>query len=238
MQPVGCDCGQVVQGRAQGLPEEFEAVEHPDGSPHMRRIRPLLSVRCEDAKRLTVTQQFLQQQFFGLPGQEAVTKRAERGEMKAGVSQRQPKEILPVNAGPDGVGGLAIGQRLAKLHNGYERQPPRRQGRLSTRGEERCKVRIGEDGTERIAQGYIQIAMRKGGLGDLGGLLRHRLHGIRAQRHEGRPSAEWVKAPAISGAVLYQSPLPRGTPQLRERSVYIFYYRNILRSKAIEKTSR
>ena len=66
-QPVGRDRGQVVQGRAQRFPEEFEAVEHPDGSPHVRRIRPLLAVRFEDAKRLTVAQQFLQQQFFGLP---------------------------------------------------------------------------------------------------------------------------------------------------------------------------
>src|SRR5678815_4931458 len=80
--------------------------------------------------------------------------------------------------------------------------------------------------------------MRKGGMGDLGGFLRHRLHGIRTQRHEGRPSAEWVKAPAISRVVLCQSPFPRGTPQLRERSMCIFYYRNILRSKATEKASR
>src|SRR5262249_8771598 len=65
-----------VEGRAQRFPEEFEAVEHPDGSPHMRRIGSLLAVRSEDAKRLTVTQQFLQQQFFGLSRQEAVTKRA------------------------------------------------------------------------------------------------------------------------------------------------------------------
>jgi hypothetical protein len=166
----------------------------------MRRIRPLLSGRFEDAKRLTVTQPFLQQ-FFGLPGQEAVTQRAQRGAMQAGGAPRPPQEILPVDAGPASVGGLALGQRLAKRPNGHERQPPRRQGRLPTRGEERRTVRVGEDGTERSAQGYIEIAMRKGGMGDLGGFLRHRLDGLRTQRHAGRPSAEWVKAPAISRVV-------------------------------------
>ena len=139
--------------------------------------------------------------------------------MKAGIRQRQPEEILPVDAGPDGVGGLAIGQRLAKLHDGHERQPPRRQGRLPTRGEERGKVCIREDGAERIAQGDIQIALRKGGMGDPGGLLRHRLHGIKAQRHAGRPSAEWVKAPEISGP--YYA-IVRFSPQPRERSTHIF----------------
>ena len=73
-------------------------------------------------------------------------------------------------------------------------------------------------------------------MGDLGGLLRHRFHGIKAQRQRDVLPAEWVKVPAISGAVLCQSRF-WGTPQLRERPMSIFYYRNILRSKGIEKSS-
>jgi hypothetical protein len=46
------------------------------------------------------------------------------------------------------------------------------------------------------------MAMRKGGMGALGGLLRHRLHGRKAQRHRGRPAAEWVKAPELWGRIL------------------------------------
>src|SRR5262249_56563023 len=91
-QPVGCDRGQVVEGRAQRFPEEFEAVEHPDGSPHVRRIGALLAVRSEDATRLTVTQQFLQPQFCGLSSQKAGTESGEGREKKTGVAQYPPTE--------------------------------------------------------------------------------------------------------------------------------------------------
>src|SRR5262245_19293362 len=55
-----------------------------------------------------------------LLGQQALAKRAERREMKAGVRQRQPEEILPVDASPDRVGSLAVSQRLTKLHHSHQ----------------------------------------------------------------------------------------------------------------------
>ena len=56
-----------------------------------------------------------------LRGQQALAKRAERREMKAGGRQRQPEEILPVDASPDRVGSLAVSQRLTKLHHSHQR---------------------------------------------------------------------------------------------------------------------
>jgi hypothetical protein len=51
---------------------------------------------------------------------------AQNGKVKAGVRQFDPQSILPVNAPVNGIGCLAVGEVLAKLHEGDEGQTPRR----------------------------------------------------------------------------------------------------------------
>jgi hypothetical protein len=75
---------------------------------------------------------------------------------------------------------LAVGQVFAELQDDDEGQAPRGKAGLTTRGEERNKVLILEDRTERVTQRQIRIAFGKGGMGHTGGFFRHRFEGMRA----------------------------------------------------------
>ena len=74
LEPVGCHRGQGVEGSAERLGHEFEAIHHPDSRKHMRRVGALLAPRCQQAKRLAPLEQLVQQQLSGTAGQQAVPK--------------------------------------------------------------------------------------------------------------------------------------------------------------------
>src|ERR671927_1694694 len=100
------------------------------------------------------------------------------------------------------------------------------------------KVLVLKDGPQGITKRQIGMAFGKGRMGHTGGFFRHRLDDVRVERHARYPSAEWVKAPEISGAVLCHSLLSRSTPQVRNRTADIVYYRNNFCNKLREKASR
>ena len=80
------------------------------------------SVRCcsaglEPAHGAAALEQLVQHELFGTAGQEAVAKFAEHGKVKAGIRQREPEQIFPVNTSPHCLGGLAIGEIFAELHD-------------------------------------------------------------------------------------------------------------------------
>jgi hypothetical protein len=125
VEPVRRDRGHVVERCAQGFPEEFEAREHPDSRHHLSCIGALLPVRLEHAEGPTAGQEGIEEALDPLPGHEAGAKRTQHAEMKARIRQFQSKEILPVNARPDGVGSLAIGQLLPELHHRHQGEVPR-----------------------------------------------------------------------------------------------------------------
>jgi hypothetical protein len=62
--------------------------------------------------------------LLGPAGDEAGAELAEDREVEAGVVQLQAQEVLPVDAGADGVGGLAIGEPLGVLEGRDQRQSP------------------------------------------------------------------------------------------------------------------
>jgi hypothetical protein len=55
--------------------------------------------------------------------------------VKAGVSELQAEDVLPIQAAADGIGGLAIGEVFQKLQDDHQRQPPRSFGGLAMCGE-------------------------------------------------------------------------------------------------------
>src|SRR5262249_29017613 len=74
---------------------------------------------------------------------------------------------------------------FTKLHDRHEGEPPRRETRVAPRRKQRGKVLVLENGAQLIAQCEIGIAFGKGGMRNLGGLLRDRRNGLRVQRHDG-----------------------------------------------------
>jgi hypothetical protein len=113
-------------------------------------------------------------------GEEAVTKFAEHGKVKARIRQRESEQIFPVDTGPHRLGGLAISEIFTELHNGDECQAPGREARLALQREAGGKVVVLEDRAEGITQEQVRIAFGKGGMGHTDGFFRHRLQGVRA----------------------------------------------------------
>ena len=112
--------------------------------------------------------------------------------VEAGVGQLEPEQVLPVDPRPHRLGGLPVGQVLAELQEGDQRQPPRRQPRLAEPGEQVGEVRVGEDGAELVAQPEEGVALAEGGPGDARRLLGHGLDRAGLERHGG-PPAGWTR---------------------------------------------
>src|SRR2546425_3265134 len=66
------------------------------------------------------------------------------------------------------------------------------------------------------------MAFGKGRMGNTGGFFRHRLDDVRVERHERRPSAEWVKARQRVESALCHTLLPRSISRRRKCSLNIF----------------
>jgi hypothetical protein len=105
----------------------------------------------------------------------------------------------------------SVGQVLAELQQGDQRQPPGRQARLTQLGEQVGKVRVGEDGAELVTQGEQRIALAERGLGDARRPLRHGLD--RAGLEHGRPPADWTRRsiPAHLGSADFANGIHRDT---------------------------
>jgi hypothetical protein len=146
----------------------------------MRRVGALLPTSFEPAHRAAALEQLVQQQFFTTAGEEAVAKCAAHGKVKARIRQREPKQVFPVDTGAHRLGRLALGEILAKLHHGDERQAPGREAGLTLQREAGGKVVVLEDRPEGIPQEQVRMALRKGGTGYTSSFFRYRLQGVRA----------------------------------------------------------
>ena len=112
---------------------------------HVGRVGALLAPRFEEPHRPTSLQQLIEQEGFGTAGEETVAKFTEDGKVEARVRQVQASEILPVNAGPDRFGRLAVRELFAELHKRDEREPPWGQTRVAPRRKQCGKVLVLEN---------------------------------------------------------------------------------------------
>jgi len=193
LKPVGRDGGHRVERRAEGFRHEFETIQHANGGQHMRGVGTLLPAGLEPTHHPAPLQQLVEQALCGTAGQQPVAEFTEHGKVEARIGQLEAQQVLPVDAGPHRLSGLTVGQMFAELHDRDEGQAPGGEARLATQGEADGKVVILEDRAECITQCQIGIAFGKGGTGNTGSFFRNRLQGVRAQRHDGRPSAGWVE---------------------------------------------
>jgi hypothetical protein len=134
-------------------------------------IGAFLPAGLEQAVRAARLEHPLQQALFGASSEQAAAEVAQDAEVEAGVAQLQVEQILPVDARPHRLGGLAVTQPLAELQERHQGQPPGRVGRPAALGIEVSAVRVGKDRAEVVAQRQVGVAPGKGGAGDTGGLL-------------------------------------------------------------------
>ena len=86
LQPLGRDRGHGVQRGAEGFCDEFEPVEHADGSEHMGRIGALVPTGCQEPCATAPFQHLVQQAFLGLTSQQPIAEFAEDGKVEARVA--------------------------------------------------------------------------------------------------------------------------------------------------------
>src|SRR5678815_2115861 len=77
LEPVRCHSREGVEGGPQGLSDEFQAVEHPDGGQHMGRVGALRPTGLEEPQHATPLEQLLQQHLFGPARQQTVPELAQ-----------------------------------------------------------------------------------------------------------------------------------------------------------------
>src|SRR5215211_345028 len=132
----------------------------------------------------------IQQRSLGGSRHQARAELAQHRAVEAGVGERQPEEILPVDPAPDGIGRLAIRQTLRELQQGHQGQAPWRLGRLALGREEVGEAAVVEYRAEPVAQAQQQIAARERQPRDMGRVVRYRQRRRRAQAH-GQP--RWLR---------------------------------------------
>jgi hypothetical protein len=114
------------------------------------RVAALPAARLEQASRLAHLEQPAEQPLLGAALEQAGAELAQHRGVEAGVGQLQPEQVLPVDARPHRLGRAPVGEVLAELEQGDERQPPRRQPGLAVPGEQVGEVGVGKDGAELV----------------------------------------------------------------------------------------
>ena len=122
------------------------------------------SVRCRprDVTELllpTPTEQGIEQERFCAARNQACAElRQDRG-IEAGIGQFEAQDVFPVDPAAHGICSRAISESLGELEDRDEGEPPRREGGLAMRREERGKGRVGEEGAEFIGETEIRDAL-------------------------------------------------------------------------------
>jgi hypothetical protein len=63
-------------------------------------------------------QERIEEEQLGFARKQPTPKLAQHGVVKAGVSEFQAQQILPINAAADSIGGLTVGESFGKLEDG------------------------------------------------------------------------------------------------------------------------
>jgi len=165
-------------------------------------VRALPAAGLEQASGLAGVEQLVQEPLLGAAGQQARAELAQHRVVEAGVGQLEPKQVLPVDAGAHRLRGLPVGQVLAELQQGDQRQAPGRQARLAEPGEEVGEVGVGEDGAELVAELEERIALAEGRARNACRLLGHRLDRVGLERHDRPPGGvdppQHTRSPRLS----------------------------------------
>jgi hypothetical protein len=130
------------------------------------RVGALPPRGLEQPQAPAAVQQPLEQHPRRVAVEEAGAELAEHGGVEPRVGQLQPEQVLPVDAGADGLRRRTVGEVFAELQDGDEGQPPGRESGLSAAGIQVGEISVLEDGAEPVAELEIGVAVGEGGVGD------------------------------------------------------------------------
>ena len=170
--PVRNNGGQIIESGAQRLGDEFQKMQVMHGPQHMRAVGALLAARLDQTAGLEPLEHGVQQQMLRLAGDKAGPELGEHAEVEPGISQLEPQRVLPVDPGPDSVGGLPIAEVLEELEDRDQSQPPRRKGGLPPARVEPSEVLILVEDAKFIPQPGHNVALRESCPGNSHGLGR------------------------------------------------------------------
>jgi hypothetical protein len=137
----------------------------------MGRVGALPAPRPDQLAFAASVQEGIQELLFGLALDQAAAELAEHGVIETGIGEFQPQGVLPVDAPPDGVGGLAVGEPLDVLEDGGHGEPCGGGGGLSAGGEEVGELSVAVERPEFVGDAEAEGALGKGGVGDALGLF-------------------------------------------------------------------
>ena len=165
------------------LGHDFDPIERPDRGEHMGRVRPLPTTGLQPPTLPAARQQGVEQESLGRAGRQTGAKLAQHRRVEARIGQVQPEGVLPVDPAAYRVSGLAIRERLGKLQDADQRQPPRRFCGPAPSWEQVRKGPILIDRAQLIAHAHGGCAVWEGSAGHPHRLLRDRTDGLRSQGH-------------------------------------------------------
>ena len=174
LEPVGGHGGEVRQRLSSRLADPGAPLEHADGSQDVRGVRALPTPGVQQALRAYTREEGSKEDVLGGPRDQTGTQCAHHRGSKARVREGQRQGLLPLDAAPDVVGRLAIGEPFATLEHRDEREAGRSERRLPQRGTQRGTVSGLQDRPQGIADAHHTLALWKDRLRDTGSLSRDR----------------------------------------------------------------
>jgi hypothetical protein len=158
LQPFRGDRCEHIQGVAHRLANKLQAVQAANDGQDAGGVGALLAPSLDQPHLPEPVEQMVEKQPFVLAFQQTATELREHRGVKAGIVEFKGEGIFPVDAGPDGVGGLPVGKTFCELHDCHQGKPPRRHRWLAAPGEQVGEVLVLEDRTERVPHGHIDRA--------------------------------------------------------------------------------
>jgi hypothetical protein len=187
-QPDWSDRRQHVQCLAHRLADTLQPIERANGGQHVGRIGTLFAARDQQATRFEHGEQGVEELLLAGIVQDAVAEVVQQGEIKARIGQLQAEQVLPIDAAPHSIGGLAVGQALHVLHDQHERLSPGSDlDGCPLLGKPGRKLSIGKDCTQLITNGQVDVPIGKNRFGSSSSGIRNGRDRLNMQSHRKPP---------------------------------------------------
>jgi hypothetical protein len=132
--------------------------------------------------------------------EEPSAKLTQNGVVEAHICEVEGKQVLPVNAGADGVGRLPVGERFHELQEGHEGKSAGCLGRASAHREQVGEVTITDNPVQRVRDAHHEIAGGEDRPRDADRLFGNRVRLLPRQRHRTPPARLSLCPPTWCGS--------------------------------------
>ncbi len=152
-------------------------------SQHVCAVGALLAASLDQTTMFEPLEHLVEQKVLCPARHQAGAEIAQNTEVEPRIGQFEPKGVLPVDAGPHGIGRLPVTELLEKLQYSHQGQSPWREAGLTPTGIQCAEVRVLEKSGELLSKPHHQGAPGKCGLGNACRLGRDLAYGHRVQAH-------------------------------------------------------